>query len=476
MPKIFISYRRDDSQDVTGRIHDRLVQAFPRADIFIDVDTIPAGTDFRQALEDAVANCDILLAIIGPRWLTVADEQGGRRLDNPNDFVRIEVESALKRGIPVIPVTVSNAAIPRPQDLPESLRNLAFRNGRAVRPNPDFHHDMDRIINEFKTGRALRRAGPSTPAANAPASADEPLEDPTSWTDAKGEISCPAHRKPMGNTGSDLQRRNAIATHLTGRPPEGDGMDAARASTLAEQIVAQALAIGSSLRIVDQIVAQETKAAPSARRAEAAASLPAAPISARSTSKLTLAAVVAVVLAAGLREIWWRAGQPSDPQPFNSTSQPTTVSAQTPVTQTATPDAPPPPIDSPPSPVLNQVEEAKVVQSVGDSDPNVRWEAIKLLDKSGSQKAYSVMFDRLGHDNDVELKKKIIGLLEAHKRPDVVKALKSALDLQGIIEAKEGKQAMVNDNLVIEGDRIWDLARTLTRTEPVLLTKTGPGH
>src|SRR5688500_12486113 len=108
MPKIFISYRRADSRAHTGRLYDRLVATFGEASVFMDVNNnnIPLGRDFRDVLRESVAECDVLLALIGRSWLTIVDENGARRIDNPNYFVRIEIESALQRTdclvIPVI--------------------------------------------------------------------------------------------------------------------------------------------------------------------------------------------------------------------------------------------------------------------------------------------------------------------------------------------------------------------------------------
>lgn len=144
--KIFISYRRDDTADVTGRIYDRLVQNFGRDRIFKDVDSIPIGVDFRKYLHSLVDQCGTLLAIVGDEWLTIPDSQGRRRLDDPGDFVRIEIEAALHRNIRIVPVLVEGVTMPRPEDLPESLKEFAFRNGVAIRPDPDFHRDMDRLI------------------------------------------------------------------------------------------------------------------------------------------------------------------------------------------------------------------------------------------------------------------------------------------------------------------------------------------
>lgn len=142
---VFLSYRRDDSADVTGRIYDRLVQRFGKAQVFKDVDSIPLGVDFREHLGDVVGRCSVVLVVIGDRWLS-AGAPGARRLDDAADFVRIEIESALERRIPVVPLLVRGAMIPGDTDLPPTLRPLAYRNGIAVRPDPDFHRDMDRLI------------------------------------------------------------------------------------------------------------------------------------------------------------------------------------------------------------------------------------------------------------------------------------------------------------------------------------------
>ena len=146
MPKIFCSYRRQDSTHQTGRIFDQLTARFGKDELFRDVDSMPLGLDFRRVLSEQVAHCDVLLAIIGDEWLKATEKTGERRLDNPNDFVRIEIESALGRNIPVIPVLVGQAPMPNPDDLPKGLRELAFRNGIAVRADPDFHHDVARLI------------------------------------------------------------------------------------------------------------------------------------------------------------------------------------------------------------------------------------------------------------------------------------------------------------------------------------------
>ena len=150
MSKILISYRREDSADVTGRVYDRLIQQFGQEAVFKDVDSIPLGVDFRIYLDEQVAKCDVFLAVIGRDWMRAGGRKGKSRLDDPRDFVRLEIESALKRQILVIPVLVGGASIPVAERLPASVQDLSYRNGIAVRPDPDFHRDMDRLIEYLK--------------------------------------------------------------------------------------------------------------------------------------------------------------------------------------------------------------------------------------------------------------------------------------------------------------------------------------
>src|SRR5215211_5724026 len=146
MSKIFISYRRTDSADITGRIFDHLTLHFAREDLFKDVDSIPLGVDFRKSISDAVQSCDVVLAVIGRNWLYSQDKQGHPRLSNPDDFVRIELEAGLERSIPIIPVLVSGADMPAMEELPLSLQPLVYRNAIWLRPDPDFSVDIQRLI------------------------------------------------------------------------------------------------------------------------------------------------------------------------------------------------------------------------------------------------------------------------------------------------------------------------------------------
>ncbi len=128
MRAIFISYRRSDAEGEAGRLFDDLVKQFGENTVFMDVSAIEAGRDFRKAIDENIANCGVVLAIIGPEWLDTKDANGTRRLDDPSDFVRIETASALRRDIPVIPVLMRGAKMPRGEQLPEELKDLAYRN------------------------------------------------------------------------------------------------------------------------------------------------------------------------------------------------------------------------------------------------------------------------------------------------------------------------------------------------------------
>lgn len=153
--RIFINYRRDDDPGSTGRLFDRLEAHFEPEQLFLDVDSIAPGLDFVRVLDAKVSECDVFLAVIGRDWLRAADESGARRLDRPDDFVRIEIESALRRGVRVIPVLINRAEMPAEDQLPDSLKPFARRN--AVRLNHDrFKTDCEGLIKAVE--RALQLA------------------------------------------------------------------------------------------------------------------------------------------------------------------------------------------------------------------------------------------------------------------------------------------------------------------------------
>ena len=128
MPGIFISYRREDTSGYTGRLYDRLSAHFGQRSVFMDVDAIPLGRDFVSVIENEVGSCDVVVAVIGKHWLSVTDGSGRRRLDDPGDLLRQELEAALSRDILVIPALVGGAQAPRADELPQALTPLARRN------------------------------------------------------------------------------------------------------------------------------------------------------------------------------------------------------------------------------------------------------------------------------------------------------------------------------------------------------------
>lgn len=157
MSGIFISYRRDDSEAITGRIYDRLKSEFGSERVTMDVDSIPPGADFREFLDHAVSRCDMLLVIMGSKWCSILHQ----RRDDPGDFVRIEVESALARKIPVIPILVGKTIMPREEELPSALQSLAYRNARTVDTGRDFHMHMERLIREVTPLLVQKTASPA---------------------------------------------------------------------------------------------------------------------------------------------------------------------------------------------------------------------------------------------------------------------------------------------------------------------------
>jgi len=145
MPGVFISYRREDSSGYAGRLFDILSGHFGRQNTFMDLDTIQGGDDFVAVIEEKIRASDVLVAVIGGHWVTIADEHGKRRLDNPHDFVRLEIGRALARGIRVIPVLVGGAVMPRAEDLPADLSPLCERQAVEVRDS-HFHSDAEQLI------------------------------------------------------------------------------------------------------------------------------------------------------------------------------------------------------------------------------------------------------------------------------------------------------------------------------------------
>src|SRR5262245_52325148 len=150
MPKILISYRREDTAYLATTLHKELAERLGDENGFMDGDTIPPGRDFRKHLQQAVARCDVVLAVVDDRWVDARNADGRRRLDLPTDWVRIELETALRRDIPVIPLLVGSASVPAEADLPEPLRELVYRQAFRVRSGRDLYHDVDVLWREIE--------------------------------------------------------------------------------------------------------------------------------------------------------------------------------------------------------------------------------------------------------------------------------------------------------------------------------------
>lgn len=156
--KMFISYRRDDSAGYAGRLFDYLSAHFGAANVFMDIDTIQPGEDFRKVVSMAVGSCDVVLVMIGKQWAGIVDAQGQRRLEDPRDWVRMEISAALaNRRVRVIPVLVRDAAMPGEHELPEGLKELAWRNAIEL-SDSRFQHDVRKLIG------VIERIAPKTPA------------------------------------------------------------------------------------------------------------------------------------------------------------------------------------------------------------------------------------------------------------------------------------------------------------------------
>jgi osmoprotectant transport system substrate-binding protein len=214
MAKVFISYRRADSAMPSGRIYDRLVAKFGRRNMFKDVDDIPAGVNFGAYIQESLQQCAVALVIIGGQWLGALAANGGRRLDDPNDWVRVEIETALSLELTVIPLLIEGASMPTAADLPTSLQQLAQINGLQVRNDPDFARDMDRVIaaverafaSHSSPARISRRAGPLPVPASPPVAS--PAASPAS------QIAQPAKEEPSRSVTARIRRRGPLLSVL----------------------------------------------------------------------------------------------------------------------------------------------------------------------------------------------------------------------------------------------------------------------
>lgn len=162
---IILSYRREDSAGVTGRIFDRLTQEFGSDRVFMDIDSMPAGVDFHDHLQRILADCGALLVVVGKGWRSQRKGQQARIMD-PDDWVRIEVETALERGIPVVPLLIDGASLPTRDQLPESLWPLLRRNALPVDSGRDFHAQLSRLVRDLRAQLDPESAEPAPISAS----------------------------------------------------------------------------------------------------------------------------------------------------------------------------------------------------------------------------------------------------------------------------------------------------------------------
>lgn len=206
MPIVFISYRRVDSEWAARSLCERLREHFGQS-VFMDVDTIQPGDDFVAAIDEAVGNCDALIAIIGSKWLDVCDDSGQRRLDDDRDFIRLEIATALRRSSRIIPVLIDDAVMPRESDLPDEIKGLARRNAVKLRPTT-FGSDVGQLIQflqvqVFGPHQAARQESASVGGEAASAPPAKPELSQLSKSDSSRD-----HRSPRT---ASAPRRNKFA-------------------------------------------------------------------------------------------------------------------------------------------------------------------------------------------------------------------------------------------------------------------------
>jgi hypothetical protein len=199
--RIFMSYRRQETEYPAGWLFERLAEHFHGADVFKDIDSIELGDDFVEAITAAVESCDVLLALIGDRWLTITNDEGGRRIDDPDDFVRIEIAAALSRNVRVVPILVYGAKMPRAHDLPDSFASLVRRQALELSAN-HFDADVTRLLKMLDKTLAEVRARPTDTESSlsdvaATSQAQQALQGPQDGPDAIAQREIPTTPPPF---------------------------------------------------------------------------------------------------------------------------------------------------------------------------------------------------------------------------------------------------------------------------------------
>lgn len=160
--RVVISYRRDDASGHAGHLYADLAQRFGEDHVFLDIDNIAPGLDFAEVITDAIHSADVLIVVIGRRWLSGTDRHGRRKIDQPDDFVRLELESAIDKGLRVLPVLVQEAEMPLTEDLPPSLATLARRNALEI-SDKRWKHDVAELVGVLEEIGAAKAGPPPVP-------------------------------------------------------------------------------------------------------------------------------------------------------------------------------------------------------------------------------------------------------------------------------------------------------------------------
>jgi hypothetical protein len=197
---IFLSYRRQDAAPYARLLKSELGKRIPDAQVFMDLDSIEAGVDFAEVIREAVDSCAVLVALIGRQWATLVDEEGNRRLDNPDDFVRFEVQTALERGVRVIPVLVDGVAPLRQQQLPSELQKLARLNAFELSYGR-YEYDADRLLGLIQ--RALAAVGDPAAARAGPPSL-EPADTERNGNESPAAARSTPPVSPRGAAGKSV--------------------------------------------------------------------------------------------------------------------------------------------------------------------------------------------------------------------------------------------------------------------------------
>jgi hypothetical protein len=216
MADICISYRRSDSQAITGRIFDRLIAHFGKDSIFIDIDNIPAGIDFRQFLGKTLLRATVLLAIVGPKWLGPV-KGSPDRIHDETDPVRVELETALRARLTIIPVLIGNRKMPTVTQVPPSLKEFVFINAVTVDPGVDFDHHIQRLIFHVEASLAAKGKAPARAPAAEAASARR-IAPPVRPNRLSGPHSVPDRR--TGQAASTSRERRIPGAGEASRPPD----------------------------------------------------------------------------------------------------------------------------------------------------------------------------------------------------------------------------------------------------------------